>query len=218
MAGIREQNRFETRARILASARRQIAEKGAGSLSTREVARDVGMVSSAVFRYFDSRDALLTALILESYGNLADALQSAARDSRGAGAWRDLAHCLREWATERPHEFQLLYGTPVPGYQAPRETIPEAARVAEPFLRAAAEGGAPELSSDVAAAMEPLVADLPDAPVAGLTAAIAALAQLVGVLTLELSGHFVGVMTSAEPFYEHVVEQQVRSLGFVGPV
>ena len=47
-------------------ARAHLVEKGSAALSLRAVARELGMVSSAVYRYFPSREELLTALIVDA--------------------------------------------------------------------------------------------------------------------------------------------------------
>ena len=67
---------------ILDAGRRRLASDGATGLSLRAVARDVGMVSSAVYRYVPNRDALLTALIIESYDALGAAAEEAERSAR----------------------------------------------------------------------------------------------------------------------------------------
>ena len=129
--GIRERARAEITAEILAAARRQLATEGAPGLSLRAVAREVGMVSSAVYRYVASRDDLLTMLIIESYESLGAAVEAAsARARRRAPAHRFLAaaRAVRSWAIEHPHEYALLYGSPVPGYAAPETTIGPASR------------------------------------------------------------------------------------------
>ena len=63
---------------IKAVARRHLTTDGA-NLSLRAVARDMGMVSSAIYRYFASRDDLLTALILDAYNSLGSAVEAADR-------------------------------------------------------------------------------------------------------------------------------------------
>lgn len=116
---------------ILDAARQQLAEQGAGGLSLRAVAREVGMVSSAIYRYFDSRDALLTALITDAYNSLGEAVESAERSvSRDdlIGRWRVTATAVRTWALEHPHLYALVYGSPVPGYAAPQDTVGPATR------------------------------------------------------------------------------------------
>jgi AcrR family transcriptional regulator len=86
------------------------------------------MVSSAVYRYFPSRDDLLTALIIDGY----NALGSAAGDADAAcrATTRRLVACraVRDWALAHPHEYSLVYGSPVPGYQAPEQTAGPATR------------------------------------------------------------------------------------------
>ena len=112
-------------------ARRQLGEHGSAGLSLRAVARELGMVSSAVYRYFPSRDELLTALIIDAYQAIADAAEhSESRVRRGdlAGRWLATARAMRRWAVEHPQEYALIFGSPVPGYQAPQDTIDPAAR------------------------------------------------------------------------------------------
>ena len=129
---VRTRARAEMHRAILDAARRRLASDGATGLSLRAVARDVGMVSSAVYRYVPNRDALLTALIIESY----DALGAAAEEAeRGAdrddipGRWRAIGRAAREWALAHPQEWALVYGSPVPGYAAPEDTIAAASRI-----------------------------------------------------------------------------------------
>lgn len=211
--GVRDESRRQVTAAIRAAARRQIAEVGGGALSMRAIAREVGLVSSAVYRYFPTRESLLTAMIVESHGNLASALP-ATEGLAGAEAWRTLGRGLRAWARSVPHEFQLIYGTPIPGYVAPPETVPAAAAVAEPFLRLAPRS-APDAFGD------PVLADqfgalgttFPDADGAGLAAVLAELAALIGFISLELSGHFVGTADPADALYEALLSRQVATLG-----
>jgi AcrR family transcriptional regulator len=131
--GVRAQAREQMRTAILETARAHLAEHGAVGLSLRAVARDVGMVSSAVYRYFPSRDALLTALIIEAYDSLGSAVERAeARVPRDdlAGRWSAVAVATRGWARANPHQYALVYGSPVPGYAAPQDTVGPATRVA----------------------------------------------------------------------------------------
>ena len=129
----RERARAELTREIKEEARRQVAATGAQRLSLRAVARELGMVSSALYRYFPSRDDLLTALIIDAYDALgASAEQAVAALPRAdvRGRWRACCTAVRGWALAHPHEYALIYGSPVPGYQAPQETISSASRVA----------------------------------------------------------------------------------------
>src|SRR5215469_16928938 len=102
---------------IKALARRQLAEEGPGGLSLRAIARQMGTASSALYRYFPSQGDLVTALCIEAYDLLADAL-AAARDAAAPGdhAARFIAVCqaYRRWSLEHPSDFALIFGTPLP--------------------------------------------------------------------------------------------------------
>lgn len=195
---------------ILAAARREIAAKGGGGLSMRAVAREVDLVSSAVYRYFPTREALLTAMIIESYGHLAEQVEAVSARSRER-RWRGLARAMRDWARSSPHEFQLIYGTPIPGYVAPPETIPAAARVADPFLRC---GAVQPLEPFGDRALRAQMADVAGAELdpSGVAATLAELAALVGFVNLELSGHFVGTADPADRLFDALVRRQCASL------
>lgn len=97
------------------------------ALSLRAVARDMGMVSSAIYRYFPSRDDLLTTLIVDAYNSLGEAVEEADGnvDRRDAylARWFAVCHSIRRWAVARPAQYALIYGSPIPGYKAPDDTI-----------------------------------------------------------------------------------------------
>jgi len=126
--GKRARNRLAVEADILRVAREHLATDGAAALSLRAVARDLGMVSSGIYRYVESRDELLTRLIVDSYWSLAAAVRTAhdaVEETDLDGRWDALGRALREWALERPHDFALIYGSPVPDYEAPAERTQE---------------------------------------------------------------------------------------------
>ncbi len=199
-------------AAILAAARQEIAVHGGGGLSMRAVAREVGMVSSAVYRYFPTREALLTAMILESYEGLAAALERV-RARRPDLRWLALGRAMRAWARERPHEFQLIYGTPVPGYAAPPETVPAAAAVARPFLEVAgAARVAPFADRRLARQMHVLTEAADDVTAEGGAAVLAELAALIGLVALELGGHLVGSADPADRLMDALLARQVDTL------
>lgn len=121
--GIRARNRAAIEAEILTVASRHLAEQGAAALSLRAVARDLDMVSSAIYRYVESRDELLTRLIIAAYDSLGATVETAV--ARGFADpyehFRVIARTTRAWAIARPHEYALIYGSPVPGYHAPAD-------------------------------------------------------------------------------------------------
>lgn len=133
---------------ILAAARTRLTGEGPAALSLRAVARDVGMVSSAVYRYFPSRDDLLTALLITDYDELGAAVEAAGAAAGPAPGARWVAMCraIRDWSIAHPGDFALLFGSPVPGYAAPRETVVPATRTTLALVRVVADAvgsGAP---------------------------------------------------------------------------
>ena len=127
--GRRARRRGEIEAEILRVARLHLATQGAAALSLRAMARDLGMVSSGIYRYVESRDDLLTRLIVDSYRSLADAVRGAhdAIDpTELEQRWEAIGFALRRWALDHPHDFALIYGSPVPDYQAPADRTVEA--------------------------------------------------------------------------------------------
>src|SRR5699024_5837504 len=129
----RQRAREEITAEIIAAARARLRSQGPGELSLRAVARDVGMVSSAIYRYFSSRDELLTSLLLVSYNELGAHAEDADADvpdrENTRERWLTTCRAVREWALNRPGDYALLYGSPVAGYAAPAQTIEPAIRV-----------------------------------------------------------------------------------------
>lgn len=168
--GKRAEHRETTERAILEGGLRLLAEAGAPQLTVRGLARELGMVPSGLYRYAANRDELLTLLIAHAHGDLADHVRAAhdrvdPADLRGR--WRAMAHAIREWSLAHPHEFALIFGTPVPGYHAPPErTVEPGTRVllmlarlgadtdaagvfpalGDPFDAAAATGAAPALA------------------------------------------------------------------------
>ena len=143
--GIRARNRAALEEEILEAGRRHLARDGAAALSLRAIARDLGMVSSALYRYVANRDDLLTLLIVAAYTSLGDAVEQAhdAIPEEDLDArWDAIAHALRRWALAHPHEYALVYGSPVPDYSAPAERTTEpGTRVQVLLVRLLADAG-----------------------------------------------------------------------------
>jgi len=227
----RDLARAELVAEIIRSARDQLAAHGAAALSLRAVARDLGMASSALYRYFSSRDALLTALIIESYEALADACEQAhaeADPDDHLERWRRIAHAVRDWARANPHEYALIYGSPVPGYEAPQDTIDPAARI--PFLLLALLADVAAAGSDAFVAGDVDVPAMLSAQVALLSsegaaavddrlalAGVGAWALLFGMVNFELFGQFVNSFDDADALFAYQVDSTAERLG-LGPV
>jgi AcrR family transcriptional regulator len=141
------QARAEMRAGIIRLGRDQLETRGAADLSVREIARGLSVASSAVYRHVRNRDDLLTLLVVDAYTELADhverALDRARQEQREhqGHSLGTLAHAVRDWAVEHPARWTLLYGTPVPGYDAePDDTTAPGTRVMAMFLGIVARG------------------------------------------------------------------------------
>lgn len=105
---------------------RQIAEFGAPALSLRAIARELGITAPAIYNYYSRRDDLVTALIVDAYTSFGDS-QLAARDAVQAndldGRMLAIGLAYRQWALTHPQRYQLIFGTPIPGYAAPIEQV-----------------------------------------------------------------------------------------------
>jgi AcrR family transcriptional regulator len=231
----RERVREEMTAEILAVAGAHVARDGAAALSLRSIARDLGMAPSALYRYFDGRDALLTALILTAYETLAaeaeraaDQAETGAAGQQGGPAhdaerFRAVPIALRQWALEHPHQWGLIFGTPVPGYQAPEATVEPYARVAAALVRplvAAEEAGRLRRREDrpvpegLRAAVRPVSEGLlPGMPVEEVVLVVQAWTTLIGIISLEVFGHWRNTILEPEVLFADSIDRLGESLG-----
>jgi AcrR family transcriptional regulator len=219
--GKRQDSREHIEGRIIELGRRHLVDHGAAGLSLRAIARDLGMVSSAVYRYVSSRDELLTLLLVDAYSDLADTVDRA-RDAV-AELWSDdviaIAHAARGWAVAHPARWALLYGSPVPGYHAPPErTVGAGTRVVGALFDAIAAGittGDIRLSNDQV--QQPMSSDFErirhEFGFPGDDHVIAKCfllwACLVGAISLEVFGQY-GADTLTDP--AELFDSQVRLL------
>lgn len=205
-AGTRARVRAELTREIADVARRHLASDGAAALSLRAVAREMGMASSAVYRYFPSRDDLLTTLIVDAYNALGEAAERARDAASGDLPARWLAVCtaVRAWALAHPHEYALVYGTPVPGYAAPEATIGPASRVGLLLCRLVAEGvtaGEVDTGSSPDTPLAPGLAERLGLPESVAPHAVEAWITLFGLISFELFGHTHNVVQNHEAFF-----------------
>jgi AcrR family transcriptional regulator len=224
VTGIRERARVELTAEIKRLAREQIAAEGASALSLRAIARDLQMVSSAIYRYFASRDELLTALIMDSYDALGFAVAVAdegVKPTDHLGRWIAVCDAARRWALANPAEYGLIFGTPVPGYQAPADTIASASRysaVLVGLLKSINEsserrGGGRPVSA--AAKREyrlfrgRIETDLPDDLI---VAGLSAWATLFGAISFEVFGHLRNVIDDRDAHFAAIMKRTGQEL------
>lgn len=197
---------------IVRIGRSHLATHGAAGLSLRAVARDLGVVSSAVYRYVKNRDELLTLLVVDGYNALGDAVDvqvGQAAEDDPAAQFQALGRAVRQWALAEPARYGLLFGSPVPGYEAPAEqttgpgtrVIVRLARLLDDTHRAGklqepGPGDIPAaLHGDFAAIREAMGIQAPDAAVAR---GVLAWAALFGAVNFEVFGQY-GPSTFSEP-------------------
>jgi AcrR family transcriptional regulator len=224
----RERVREEMTAEILAVARQHVAREGAAALSLRSIARELEMAPSALYRYFDGRDALLSALILSAYESLAEEAERAADTTRGSRKsdterWLAVPRSLRAWALDHPHEWGLIFGTPVPGYEAPEDTVEPYARVAAAMVRPVVEAAAAgrlqkvpraEASAELRDAVAPVAEGLfSGMPLDTVLLAIGAWTTIVGDISLEVFGHWRNTILDPGEFFEAIIRNLADTLG-----
>jgi AcrR family transcriptional regulator len=219
--GKRQESRERIEREIIALGRGHLVTEGAAGLSVRAIARDLGMVSSAVYRYVASRDDLLTLLLIDAYTELADAVDRAHQST--PGSWSDqvlaIARAARQWAVDEPACWALLYGSPVPGYHAPAElTVGPGTRVVGALFGAVAAGiDAGDVEVPNIQAAQPMSADFDviraEFAFAGgddtVLKCFLLWAALVGAISLEVFGQY-GADTLTDP--AAVFDRQIELL------
>ncbi len=230
----RERARLELTSEIKETARRHLAREGAAGLSLRAVARDLGMSSSALYRYFASRDDLLTALIIDSYNAIGEVAEKADAKAVKTGAsaggrWLAVCRAVRRWALSHRHEWALVYGTPVPGYAAPQDTIQPATRVQRVLIRillgglASGEIGAPETPLPGPRLLSEQAVEtagaLPDPPNDDMGERVLTLwSALIGSVSLEVFGQYTDVLTDNDRFADLNVALVASTAGLHVPI
>jgi AcrR family transcriptional regulator len=223
---IRARVRAEITDEIKATARRHLATDGA-NLSLRAVARDMGMVSSALYRYFASRDELLTALIIDAYNSIGAAVEAAAdggvERSDLRGRWFAICHAVRDWALANPAEYALIYGSPVPGYAAPQDTIGPASRTPNALVAILSDGVAagtltapdrPTMPAPVRADVARLRdSNFPGLPEELLTLGMIGWIHLFGAVSFELFGQLNNVIEARTEAFHHQMRLMADLIG-----
>lgn len=224
MSGVRERARGLITADIKRTARRHLARDGASGLSLRAIARELDMASSAVYRYFPSRNDLLTALIIDAY----DAFGAAAERAEAEvdrddlfGRWRAAGLAAYRWSSRHASEYALIFGSPVPGYDAPADTIGPATRftsVLLGILTDAHRAGArptrlpaldPTVEADIERLRKMIAADI---DTEFLAAGIHAWTALIGLITFIRFGHLHNVVHDNDAYFVAVLDQLGHSV------
>ena len=230
----RQRARAELEQVIKTVAGQHLADGGAAALSLRAVARELGMASSALYRYYPSRDALLTALIIDAYDTVGSLAEQADRQAEAAGGgagarWLAVCRAVRGWAVDCPHDYALVYGSPVPGYAAPTDTVVPATRLSRVMaliLFAAVDSGelrpparplpAPTL---VTSAVIELVGRSLEAPYDDLMErSLVLLASLVGTVSYLQFGHLHGALLDETAWFDRAMTVAAEGVGLDLPL
>ncbi|MBX3063791.1 MAG: TetR/AcrR family transcriptional regulator [Anaerolineae bacterium] len=227
MSTRRERLREATREEIKATARQQMREKGTAGLSLRGIAAEMGFSVTAIYRYYDSLDDLITALIVDAFDAQSEAMEQAAAKfppTRYVDRLLAIMESYRNWALENSTDFQLIYGNPIPGYHAPREiTVPKAASgmyLVGQIMADAIDAGqltVPKDYAQSAAEIDSGLETLPDAPKSILYAVLTARFQMHGFVMLEIHGHNVGTIADADAIYRHLCLTFLSTMGLKSP-
>ena len=206
------------------------------ALSLRAVARDMGMVSSAIYRYFPSRDELLTALVIDAYNDLGEAVEQAdgnvERRDAYLSRWFAVCHAARRWAIARPAEYALIYGSPIPGYQAPDETVEPGSWAMIAMVRCVAEAEAagklhaPEGIAALPATEDAAYAEELRTVAAGMgfaedshviERALGAITHVFGAVNFEVFGRLDRVFTERGEWFDRQVKELAVGMGLAPP-
>ncbi|MFD8331445.1 TetR-like C-terminal domain-containing protein [Streptomyces solisilvae] len=222
------------RAVIKTTARQLLVKLGAGGLSLDAVARDSGLAVSEVEAVYPHRDDLLTALLIDAYDDSAAAMEQADAAAREAGASagaRLLAatRALRRWSFANPGEFTLVYGSPVPDYHAPQDTVPPASRtpaVLAGIVRSALEAGeltAPRREVPGPPLLLPEAVQLfggtPEAPYADLIErGIVLWSNLIGLLVFQVFSRTHDSVRDEAAFFDYAIAVAAEGIGLVVPL
>ncbi|MCB0999041.1 MAG: TetR/AcrR family transcriptional regulator [Acidimicrobiales bacterium] len=213
MSGLRARVRAELTAEIKRLARAQMEAQGPNDLNLRAIARELGMVSSAVYRYFASRDELLTALIIDAYdelGRTAEDADAGCDPADTVGRFVTVATAIYRWARTSPSQYLLLFGTPVPGYAAPIDTVAAAIRVTTVLQHildeAGRQGATPAVAPIVPPTVQPDLATvraLTDSTVSDqlLLTGLQSWTAMFGAITFILNGQFRNVVGDVDALF-----------------
>ncbi|MEU1308832.1 TetR-like C-terminal domain-containing protein [Streptomyces cinnamoneus] len=220
---------------VRAAARRLLGELGAGGLTLEAVADGAGLAVAEVASVFPHRDDLLTALLIDAYNESGAAMeqadQAAAKDGDAPAGARFLAvaRALRAWSLDNPAEFALVYGSPVPGYHAPQDTVPPASRtpaVLAGIVRSALEAG--ELTPPRRAVPGPplirpeavaLFGSVPEAPFADvIERGIVLWSNLIGLLAFEVFARTHDSVLDQSGFFDFAIVVTAEGVGLAVPL
>ena len=217
----------DLQAAIKETARTQIAENGAATLSLRAIARELKITAPAIYNYFPSRDDLVTALIVDAYNSLRDAILTSQATAEVSQTERILesARAYRGWARAHPEEYSLIFGTPIPNYHAPMEiTGPAAAgsmAVIISVFDTAWRAGALHIEGILTETPEMIQTWIDKFEYSGppeiIQITMASWAQIHGIVSLELNRHYTAFSeeVTIDSFFEIEIQAVLARIGML---
>ncbi len=208
---------------IKATAWKQIAETGAAALSLRAIARALKITAPAIYNYFPDRDALVTALIIDAYKSFGDS-QLAARDEIAEqnvqARLQAIGMAYRDWAHTYPERYQLIFGTPIPGYEAPlMEVLPSAARSLSALVSVVEQlrvtgklnvKSFPSVKKEYKVSFETWKKYGGDVDLLSLSVAMIIWARVHGIVSLEIANNLPPFGTSGDELYLYEMNSVIK--------
>lgn len=208
---------------IKETAWKQIAASGAPALSLRAVARELKITAPAIYNYFPSRDDLVTALIIEAYTSFGDCQISAGdaiAEDHAVERLRAIGMAYRKWAVEYPQRYQLIFGTPIPGYEAPMmKTLPSAARSLSALVSVIEDlrvrgmlnaESFPSVQSGYEAQFEVWKGYAGNYDIFSLSVAMIVWSRVHGLVSLEIAGNMPPFGVDGAALYQYEIESIIR--------
>jgi AcrR family transcriptional regulator len=199
---------------------KQITEFGAAALSLRAIARELNITAPAIYNYYPSRDDLVTALIVDAFTALGESQRTVTTPDLVARL-ADQGLMYRQWAISSPQRYQLIFGTPIPGYHAPEElTNPAAAAALSPLVETIQAGflakrfrvpRAP-LTAALMSMLEAWQKFIGGADLEVLYAALVTWSRVHGLVSLELGGHIPPFITDPGEVFRREIENLIGEL------
>lgn len=236
----RERVRAAAFEEIRGVARRLLGTEGPAGVTLRAIAREMGMTAPALYRYFPSREDLLTDLCATFFHDLSDTLE-AARDEVPADRPGErviaTSRAFRRWARANPAEFSLIFGSPIPGLPTAADKHAEEHDLSDPSHRAGIRFGAVFMGLFVAlwqrqpfpvpsddeippSLRAQLDLELPGAeslPLGARLTFLSCWARLYGLVAMDVFGHLGWALSDTEPFFETELRRIAATLGVDWP-
>jgi AcrR family transcriptional regulator len=212
---------------IKTAARRQMSKLGTAGLTLRGIARDLNVTAPAIYNYFPRLDDLITALIVDAFVAVAEAMEHGEASAAPAAYADQIAGVLRAyrgWALANPTDFQLIFGNPIPGYIAPTEiTVPASIRAStlftRPIARAMLNGYVPpappaSVLPYLMALLDQLGLETPIPPESIYWGTVAH-SRAHGAIMLELHGHLLPVVGDGDAYFDGEIRRFLTDIRLV---